>query len=74
MKTEAMKFDRWIARWEGEGGAIPQVMSARQRSSHPRIAPKDEARLAERLVSPGVEEAAHDQMVEAAKEDQAHEG
>jgi len=28
-----MKFDRWIARWEGEGGAIPQVMSARQRSS-----------------------------------------
>jgi hypothetical protein len=40
----------------------------------PRVAPKDEALLDERLVSRGVAEAAHDQMVEAAKEDQSQEG
>ena len=40
----------------------------------PRIAPRDEALLDERLVSRGVDEAAHDQMVEAAKEDQVQEG
>ena len=40
----------------------------------PRIAPKDEALLDERLVSRGVDEAAHDQMVEAAQEDQTQEG
>ena len=40
----------------------------------PRVAPKDEALIDERLASRGVEEAAHDQMVEAAKEDQTAEG
>ena len=40
----------------------------------PRVAPKDEALLDERLASRGVEEAAHDQMVEAAKSDQKQEG
>ena len=33
MKTEAMNYDRWIARWEGEGGAIPQVKRARKASA-----------------------------------------
>lgn len=33
MTAEAMNLDRWIARWEGEGGAVPQVVSARKRSS-----------------------------------------
>jgi nucleotide-binding universal stress UspA family protein len=28
-----MNYDRWIARWEGEGGAVPQVIKARQRSA-----------------------------------------
>lgn len=36
----------------------------------PRVEPKDEALLDERLANRGVEEAAHDQMVEAAKSDQ----
>jgi hypothetical protein len=40
----------------------------------PRVAPKDEALIDERLASRGVEEAAHDQMVEAAKSDQEQEG
>lgn len=40
----------------------------------PRVEPKDEALLDERLVSRGVDEAAHDQMVEAAQEDQTQEG
>ncbi len=40
----------------------------------PRVAPKDEALLDERLANRGVEEAAHDQMVEAAKSDQKLEG
>ncbi len=40
----------------------------------PRVEPKDEALLDERLASRGVEEAAHDQMVEAAKSDQKQEG
>ena len=40
----------------------------------PRVAPKDEALIDERLASRGVEEAAHDQMVEAAKSDQKQEG
>ena len=43
-------------------------------SQIPRTAPKDEALLDERLVSRGVDEAAHDQMVEAAQEDQTQEG
>ena len=33
IKTEARNYDRWIARWEGEGGAIPQVISARKGSA-----------------------------------------
>jgi hypothetical protein len=40
----------------------------------PRVPLKDEALLDERLASRGVEEAAHDQMVEAAKSDQKQEG
>jgi hypothetical protein len=40
----------------------------------PRVLPKDEALLDERLASRGVEEAAHDQMVDAAREDQSQEG
>lgn len=40
----------------------------------PRVVPKDEALLDERLANRGVEEAAHDQMVEAAKSDQKQEG
>lgn len=43
-------------------------------SRAPRVAPKDEALVDERLAERGVEEAAHDQMVEAAKEDQKQEG
>ncbi len=39
-----------------------------------RVAPKDEALLDEHLASRGVEEAAHDQMVEAAESDQKQEG
>ena len=26
-----MNYDRWIARWEGEGGAVPEVVRARRR-------------------------------------------
>ena len=40
----------------------------------PRVLPSDESLLDERLASRGVEEAAHDQMVEAAKSDQKQEG
>ncbi|HEY3601092.1 MAG TPA: hypothetical protein VGK72_03985 [Chthoniobacterales bacterium] len=39
-----------------------------------RVSPKDEALIDERLVRRGVDEAAHDQMVEAAQEDQTAEG
>lgn len=53
-----------------ERGSVPGESGGRA----PRIAPKDEALLDERLVSRGVDEAAHDQMVEAAQEDQAQEG
>jgi hypothetical protein len=38
------------------------------------LLPSDEAQLDERLASRGVEQAAHDQMVEAAKSDQKQEG
>lgn len=31
MTTEAHNWDRWIARWETEGGAIPQEAHARGR-------------------------------------------
>jgi hypothetical protein len=54
----------------GERGSIPGETGSRA----PRIAPKDEALLDEGLVSRGVDEAAHDQMVEAAQEDQTQEG
>jgi hypothetical protein len=53
-----------------ERGSIPGETGSRA----PRIAPKDEALLDEGLVSRGVDEAAHDQMVEAAQEDQTQEG
>lgn len=33
MSPEARNFERWIARWEGEGGAVPQVRGARKRSA-----------------------------------------
>jgi len=58
------------AAFSSELGSIPGETGTQA----PRIAPKDEAVLAERLVSRGVDEAAHDQMVEAAKEDQSQEG
>jgi hypothetical protein len=53
-----------------ERGAVPGETGSRAA----RVEPKDEALIAERLVSRGVDEAAHDQMVEAAKEDQSQEG
>jgi hypothetical protein len=53
-----------------ERGSIPGETGSRA----PRIAPKDEALPDEGLVSRGVDEAAHDQMVEAAQEDQTQEG
>jgi hypothetical protein len=40
----------------------------------PRLTPDDEEPLGERLVSRGVDEAAHDQMVAAGQEDQTTEG
>lgn len=40
----------------------------------PRVESKDEALLDERLARRGVEEAAHDQMVEAARRDQKQKG
>jgi hypothetical protein len=51
-------------------GAVPGQTGGQA----PRLEPKDEALLDERLASRGVEEAAHDQRVEAAKEDQSQEG
>ena len=53
-----------------ERGSVPGE-SGREIS---RVAPKDEALLDERLARRGVEEAAHDQMVEAAESDQKQEG
>jgi hypothetical protein len=52
------------------GGSIPGQSGSRA----PRVLPKDEALLDERLACRGVQEAAHDQMVEAAKSDQKQEG
>ncbi len=34
MNPEARNYDRWISRWEAEGGAIPQVAGARKRSAN----------------------------------------
>jgi hypothetical protein len=56
----------------GTQGGLPD--DPIERGSLPRVLPKDEALLDERLASRGVEEAAHDQMVEAAKSDQKQEG
>ena len=53
-----------------ERGSVPGESGGRV----PRVSPKDEALVDESLVSRGVEEAAHDQMVEAAQEDQTAEG
>jgi hypothetical protein len=53
-----------------ERGSVPGETGGRV----PRMSPKDEALVDESLVSRGVEEAAHDQMVEAAQEDQTAEG
>jgi hypothetical protein len=59
-----------IAASLSERGSIPGETGGRA----PRALPKDEALLDERLASRGLEEAAHDQMVEAAKSDQKQEG
>ena len=53
-----------------ERDSVPGETGIRAR----RVLPKDEAVVDERLAERGVEEAAHDQMVEAAKEDQKQEG
>ena len=53
-----------------ERGAVP----GERGREIPRVEPKDEALLDERLARRGVEEAAHDQMVEAAKRDQKQKG
>ena len=53
-----------------ERGSVPGENDGRA----PRVMPTDEALFDERLASRGVEEAAHDQMVDAAKEDQTQEG
>ena len=53
-----------------ERGSVPGESGGRV----PRVSPKDEALVDENLVSRGVEEATHDQMVEAAQEDQTAEG
>lgn len=53
-----------------ERGSVPGESG----SQTPRVAPRDEELFDERLVSRGVDEAAHDQMVEAAQEDQTQEG
>lgn len=53
-----------------ERGSIPGESGNRI----PRVSPNDEALLDERLATRGVDEAAHDQMVEAAKTDQEQEG
>ncbi len=59
-----------IADSSSERGSVPGETGRRA----PRVLPKDEALLDERLAGRGVEEAAHDQMVEAAKSDQKQEG
>lgn len=61
---------REIADSLSERGAVPGE-SGRE---NPRVAPKDEALLDERLVRRGVEEAAHDQRVAAAEKARKQEG
>ena len=53
-----------------ESGSVPGESGRKT----PRVAPKDEALLDEHLANRGVEEAAHDQMVEATKSNQKQEG
>ena len=77
MKLTGVKAD---ASWEDPVEAAAASLSERGSvpgetgTQVPRVAPKDEALLDERLNERGVDEAAHDQMVEAAKEDQTLEG
>ena len=59
-----------IADSSSDRGSVPGETGSRAA----RVLPKDEALLDEQLASRGVEEAAHDQMVEAAKSDQKQEG
>ena len=59
-----------LAALSSERGSVPGQTGSRA----PRVAPRDEALLDEQLVNRGVDEAAHDQMVEAAQEDQTQEG
>jgi hypothetical protein len=59
-----------IAASLSERGAVPGQSGGRV----PQVLPNDEALLDERLARRGVEEAAHDQMVEAAESDQEQEG
>ena len=59
-----------IAASLSERGSIPGQSGSRA----PRVLPNDEALLDERLASRGVDEAAHDQAVEAARSDQKQEG
>ena len=40
-----MNVDRWIARWEGEGGAIPQIQA-------PENIPKEQAMPLRRILVP----------------------
>lgn len=61
---------REIADSLSERGSVPGEAGIRAR----RVLPEDEAVVDKRLAERGVEEAAHDQMVEAAKEDQKQEG
>ena len=59
-----------IAASLSERDSIPGQTGSRA----PRLSPKDEALLNEQLANRGVEEAAHDQTVEAAKSNQKQEG
>lgn len=64
---------------EDAGGLVDTLSdrdSALDEAGHraPRAGVDDDEMLGEQLVSGGLEEAAHDQMVEAAKEDQEQEG
>ena len=68
--TEAAHDPVEIADCLSEHDSIPGETGSRTT----RILPKDEAIVDERLAERGVEEAAHDQMVEAAKENQEQEG
>lgn len=68
--TEASQDPIEIASASSDRNSIPRETGSRA----PRMQPEDEAVVDERLAERGVEEASHDQMVEAAKEDQKQEG